>query len=513
MRLNDLKTKIKLGGAFGILALFFIVAGAFTLFQMSSLAKLTEKMYKHPLTVSNTVRSIETDIVSIHRSMKDVALAKDEAQLNSAIKTVEGYEKEIYKHFNLVMERFLGDKKAVESARKKFADWKVIRDEVIELTRQGNKDEAAAITKGKGADHVKKLQESILFLVNFADEKGKTFYSNSRSAEKSTLLITALIMSVLILAVLIFTFFITRSITVPLTDGVKVANAISDGDLTRRFDVNSKDEFGELGRAIDHSIERLKDIITQAMNAADCNITAADEITSGSTDLAARTNQQASSITETSATMEQTAALVKENSRNSEEARTVLEDFHSETERKMELIENVTKTMKEIDESGQQIGKIVNVINDISFQTNLLALNAAVEAARAGEAGRGFAVVAAEVRNLAQKTAESSKTIQEIVNRNVDSTNKGIALVNETSNFFTANLKMVSEILEKTRLIANSSAEQSTGIDQINQSVAQLEQVTSQNASLAEELSASAKNMIVNAQELQELLSQFKVKD
>lgn len=511
MHINNVRTGIKLAVAFGILVLLFLLSGLFNLLQISTLGGLTKKMFNHPLAVSNAVRDIDINIVSIHRSMKDVALSKDNAQFNAAVEKVNLHEKKVYDQFVVVKQRFLGDQKDVESAEKLFTDWRSIRDEVVQLTKDGRVDDAAAITKGKGAQHVKKLQEKIEFLVNFADEKAKTFFANAQKTQTNSLFITAIIIFALIALAVVLAIFITKSITIPLKKGVHLANSIAEGDLTSRFDVNSTDEFGEMGNAFNQSLQQLESIIKRAMIAADENIKSSNNINSNSSDLATRTNQQAASITETSATMEETAALVKQNSENSEEAKQVLEDFYEEIQQKMALITNVTSTMKDIEDSGKQIDKIVNVINDISFQTNLLALNAAVEAARAGEAGRGFAVVASEVRNLAQKTAESSKTIQDIVTKNVDSTNRGIELVTETSAFFNSNLQVVRDILDKIRLIADSSTEQTTGIDQINETISQLEHVINQNAGLSQELSNGSKQMNSQATELQELLEQFNV--
>jgi methyl-accepting chemotaxis protein len=281
------------------------------------------------------------------------------------------------------------------------------------------------------------------------------------------------------------------------------------GDLRVRLDVKTRDEVGELSENFNLFMGALVDIISQVKEASHEIQGGTDEISAGSSDLAIRTNEQAASITETSTTLEGFTTIVGKNRENSEAVSSRLESFRTKVESNRNLMNNVTETMNIISESSRKIDSIINVINDISFQTNLLALNAAVEAARAGEAGRGFAVVASEVRNLAQKTAESSKTIQEIVSQNVDSTKKGMGLVKETSRFFAEIVDMVMELVTMINEITSGSREQSTGIEQINSAIIQLEDVISQNSALVEQLSATSKTMKGNAGQLEDLVNRF----
>lgn len=307
-------------------------------------------------------------------------------------------------------------------------------------------------------------------------------------------------------------YMISRMVK-PLIDATDIMEELSEGegDLTIRLDVKTDDEIGRLSENFNNFIEKLNHILMQVKDSSGEINNGTREISAGSDDLSTRTSEQAASITETSTTLEGFTSIVKVNTENSEEVRDRLEKFNGEMETKKDLMTNVTSTMKEIEDSSKKIDNIIAVINDISFQTNLLALNAAVEAARAGEAGRGFAVVAAEVRNLAQKTAESSKTIQDIVTKNVESTKKGMLLVNETSEFFAAIMDIMSELVGKINEITEGSKEQSTGVEQINQAIMQLENVINQNAALVEELSATSKSMSSNTNQLNDLVNRFKL--
>ena len=287
--------------------------------------------------------------------------------------------------------------------------------------------------------------------------------------------------------------------------------AVGDVDMTKRLHVDSSDEVGELGGWFNKFLERLHQLILKVRDSSSDIHHATEEISSASGDLAHRTNEQAASITETSTTLEQFMRSVQQNTENSAEADMMLTSFNEEIQEKKTLIENVSNTMTEIFDSSRQIDSIIKVINDISFQTNLLALNAAVEAARAGEAGRGFAVVAAEVRNLAQKTAESSKSIQQIVMRNVESTQKGVKLVKDTASFFAEIVNMMAETVTKISNITNSSREQFIGIEQINKAIGHMDDVSTHNAALVEELSATAKTVKNNVLDLEDLVKQFKL--
>lgn len=324
---------------------------------------------------------------------------------------------------------------------------------------------------------------------------------------------SVIIITVAALILLVVLFLITRSISGPIGGVVYVLKDIArgKGDLTRRLPVTSKDEMAELAEGFNTFIEQIRDIMVKVKTSAHELRDMTHKIAGDSDDFVVYSNQQNDSIKETAQAMEQFTEILRENSRSAEEAGGIIDAFNAESQAKKELIENVTNTMQAIDRSGGKISEIVNVINDISFQTNLLALNAAVEAARAGEAGRGFAVVASEVRNLAQKTADSSKTISEIVGENLEMTKKGIKLVEETTQFFDSILETLNQLVKHVQGISEGSGRQAAGVEDVNRSVVHLEEVVERNLSLVQEFSSTGHKLENNADQLEILVQQFKV--
>ncbi len=353
-------------------------------------------------------------------------------------------------------------------------------------------------------NHLDQLQNINLDIAKKSRQAAEKIY-------RTTLIPVVILTAGAILIVIILLGYMRSSISRPIKELVVRTRELGEGraDLTKRLKVKSRDELGILADLFNKWIDRIQGIILQVKSGSSQMLNSIEDIAQGSQELATRSNQQAVSITETSTTLEEFTSIVKLNSENAHEANSRIIAFNNEVQDKRELIQNVTATMSEIEGSSKQIGKIMNVINDISFQTNLLALNAAVEAARAGDAARGFAVVAAEVRNLAQKTAESAKTIQEIVTANLTSTERGMELVFKTEEFFQSILKVLNELSQIIKGIEEGSREQSTGMEQISQTVSQLDTVINQNAQLVTNFAQTGKKMNANAQQLQSLVEQF----
>ena len=285
--------------------------------------------------------------------------------------------------------------------------------------------------------------------------------------------------------------------------------AMSNGDLTKNIDGTLAGEFNILGESMNSLNHNLNNMVAQIRSGATNVFSAAKEIAQGNSDLSQRTEAQAASLEETASAMEELTTTVQQNSENASEAAQLSAGVMDKATTGSEVVVNAVGAMQEIDKSSTQIADIIGVIDEIAFQTNLLALNAAVEAARAGEQGRGFAVVAAEVRNLAQRSAAAAKEIKGLIKNSVAAVGKGTMLVDETGKTFAELVKAVQEVVVMISDIASASKEQSAGITEVSQAVAQMDEITQQNAALVEEATASSKAMEEQSQELIEQVAFF----
>ncbi|MEY4883066.1 MAG: hypothetical protein RIS34_920, partial [Pseudomonadota bacterium] len=326
---------------------------------------------------------------------------------------------------------------------------------------------------------------------------------NSASAAIWSSTVIALAMAVLMGS------WTTRSITQPINQAVDVARSVAAGNLNSTLDVQGNNETAQLLLALKAMQDSLAGVVSKVRQGAQGVASASVEIAQGNQDLSFRTEQQASALQETAASMEQLNATVRQNADSAHQANQLALNACSVAVKGGDVVAQVVHTMKGINDASGKIADIISVIDSIAFQTNILALNAAVEAARAGDQGRGFAVVASEVRSLAGRSADAAKEIKALIGASVTRVAQGTALVDQAGVTMGEVVDVIKRVSDLVGEISAASSEQSQGVAQVGQAVTQMDQSTQQNATLVEEMAATASGLKSQAQALVQVVSVF----
>ena len=336
---------------------------------------------------------------------------------------------------------------------------------------------AATMFMGTSDEKYQNLNKTLEELLALENKLSKEKYDSSISSFNSVMRTFAIILVIAIVLSVLINIIITRLITQPIKETIEVIHKLADGDLTQEMNIDSKDEIGDLASSINTMRVKMGEAVGQSLSISQV--------------LSESSSRQAAALEETSASLDEMASMTRQNAGNTAEANKLMVAAKQAIEKANVSMADLTRSMKEIATASEQTQKIIKSIDEVAFQTNLLALNAAVEAARAGEAGAGFAVVADEVRNLAMRATDSAKDTAALIENIVKKVRGGESLVTVTNEVFSEVTASSTKVVELMGEIAAASQEQSQGIDQVNRAVAEMNQVTQQNAASAEELSAT----------------------
>ncbi|MES2949028.1 MAG: methyl-accepting chemotaxis protein [Pseudomonadota bacterium] len=354
-----------------------------------------------------------------------------------------------------------------------------------------------------------KLNSELDVLVTEQTTRSTEAVAAARSQAARNRLMILLGFAAALAATVTISWIMSNMIVRPLTLASKVANAVAQGDLSQCPQAQSSDATGQVIEALGTVTKNLSGVVVDIRSTAEMIHSAAGEIAAGNADLSRRTETQAASLEETAASMQELSSAVKNNAETARAANQMAGSASAAAVKGGTVVGQVVSTMQEITASSRKISDIIGVIDGIAFQTNILALNAAVEAARAGEQGRGFAVVASEVRSLAGRSAEAAKEIKGLINASVSAVDAGSRLVGEAGDSMQDIVTQVKRVADLIEEISATAMEQTSGIDQINQAITQLDGVTQQNAALVEEAAAAADSMSREAGRMVDVVSVF----
>ncbi|CAB3630692.1 hypothetical protein LMG26685_00543 [Achromobacter mucicolens] len=511
--MKNMKLGTRLAGGFAILLAMIMVMCVVGLVSLANINDSVDTLTQRSLTkerlINDWARNIQTGVTRTTAIAKsaDASLAgffTEEAAAST--RNSSALQQKIEPLIETDEEKALWQ--GISKAR---ADYLRTRDGIFKAKQEGNVEAANKIFTQEFLPATRQFIDNInrLSALQRADIDARAAEIEASYGNANLWMIV--IGSIAVVCGLLMSVLLTRSITRPLSDAVRVARTVAANDLTSTIVVRSRDEIGQLMMALESMNANLAATVARIRTGVDSIASASGEIAAGNTDLSSRTEQQAASLEETAASMEQLSSTVKQNADSAKQANQLAAAASETASRGGATVSEVVSTMNAISASSVKISDIVSVIDGIAFQTNILALNAAVEAARAGEQGKGFAVVAAEVRTLAQRSAQAAKEIKVLIEDTVQKIGQGSGSAERAGATMQEIVSSVQRVTDIMGEIAAASAEQADGIEQVNRAVSQMDEVTQQNAALVEEAAAAAGSMQDQSADLTRAVSAFRL--
>lgn len=496
---NNLRIGTKLITGFITVALIAGIIGVIGIQKIHQIEDADTKLYEKITVPIGQLQDVSVAFQRLRVNVRDIILASSAEDTQKYARRIQELRGEIDKSANEFEKTIL-----TEEGQKLFAEFKRTRtvygplvDKMVQHALANQDKEALVIMQGEGGKASLEEQDAIEKLVDAKLQQGKlTAASNAAIAISASRLMTGLAIGGALLAICLG-LIIARSITRPINEAVGVADSLAKGDLTISVVSNSKDETGQMMSAISTMVDKLKQVVTDCMTAADNVAAGSQELSSTAQQLSQGATEQAASAEEISSSMEEMTSSIRQNSDNSSQTEKIAVKSAADAKEGGKAVTETVSAMKEI-------ATKISIIEEIARQTNLLALNAAIEAARAGEHGKGFAVVASEVRKLAERSQAAAGEISTLSSRSVQVAETAGEMLNK----MVPDIQKTSELVQE---ISASSKEQDTGAEQISKAIQQLDSVIQQNASASEEMASTSEELSSQAEQLKDTISFFRI--